>query len=153
MITIIQESPDSPDARLLIETLEAYLEPLYPAESRHGLSITQLTQEGVAFFVVRVDGTAAGCAGLKLFSTPEPYGEVKRMYVQPQFQGQGLAKKLLNHLANVARSRGTNLLRLEAGIYQLEALNLYKAMEFYDVPPFGSYQEDSLSVFYEKHLS
>ena len=85
MVTITQESPDSLDARALIEELEAYLEPLYPTESRHGLSVTQLIQEGVSFFVVRVSGTAAGCAGLKFVNTPEPcssepYGDVKRMF-------------------------------------------------------------------------
>jgi len=35
--TITAERPDSPDATALIEELEAYLTPLYPRESRHGL--------------------------------------------------------------------------------------------------------------------
>jgi hypothetical protein len=46
--------------------LEAYLAPLYPQESRHGLSVEQLLAEAVAFFVLRYNGTVAGCAGIKL---------------------------------------------------------------------------------------
>ena len=35
---IIPERPDTDDARLLIEELEAHLAPFYPATSRHGRS-------------------------------------------------------------------------------------------------------------------
>ncbi|MEM7739151.1 MAG: N-acetyltransferase, partial [Deinococcota bacterium] len=61
MITIQQERPDSLDARMLIAELEAYLNPLYPPESRHGFSIEQLISENVIFFVIRVDNSAVGC--------------------------------------------------------------------------------------------
>src|SRR5512140_1240215 len=97
---IVQERPDSADARTLISELEAHLAPLYPAESRHGYSVEKLLREEVAFFVIRLDGSAAGCGGVKLYGTE--YGEVKRMYVRPQFRGQGLAKLILEHLAKVA---------------------------------------------------
>ncbi|MEM6429966.1 MAG: GNAT family N-acetyltransferase [Deinococcota bacterium] len=152
MITIQQERPDSPDAHMLIAELEAYLDPLYPPESRHGLSIEQLVTENVIFFVIRVDGSAAGCVGLKFFDMPESYAEVKRMYVAPQFRGQGLAKKLLDHASDVAMSRHITILRLEAGIYQPEALGLYEKIGFSKVSSFGNYTDDPLSVFYEKSL-
>src|SRR5687767_14936114 len=97
---IVAERPDTPDATALIDELEAYLDPLYPAESRHGFSIEKLLREQVAFFVIRQDGLAAGCGGVKLFGSE--YGEVKRMYVRPQFRGLGLAKSMLEHLANYA---------------------------------------------------
>ena len=48
---ITPERPDTPDARALIAELEAYLEPLYPSESRHGYSVEKLIAEGVAFFL------------------------------------------------------------------------------------------------------
>lgn len=62
-ITIQAERPDSSDALALIGELEAELEPLYPPESQHGYSVEQLIAAGVAFFVVRVNGEAAGCGG------------------------------------------------------------------------------------------
>jgi hypothetical protein len=45
----------------LISELEAHPEPLYPQESRHGLSVARLIEEQVAFFVIRHDGEPAGC--------------------------------------------------------------------------------------------
>jgi putative acetyltransferase len=147
---IVPERPDSADARALIAELEAYLTPLYPSGSRHGFSVEKLLREEVAFFVVRHDGPAAGCGGVKLFGTD--YGEVKRMYVRPQFRGLGLAKMMLNHLAAYAQEQGARLLRLETGIYQTEAVGLYERMGFRRIPPFGAYQEDPLSLFFEKQI-
>ena len=147
---ITPELPDTPDATALIAELEAYLEPLYPRESRHGFSVEKLIAEGVAFFLIRNDGAPASCGGIKLFGTE--YGEIKRMYVRPQFRGRGFAKLMLNHLADYARSHGVGTLRLETGIHQHEAIALYEQMGFEQIPPFGEYKEDPLSRFYEKRI-
>ncbi len=147
---ITVERPDSADASILIAELEAHLASFYPAESRHGFSVEKLLSEMVAFFVIRQDGLAAGCGGVKLFGTE--YGEVKRMYVRPAYRGLGLAKLMLAHLEGYARERGARLLRLETGIYQTEAIALYERMGFYGIPPFGEYQDDPLSRFYEKRI-
>ena len=147
---IVAERPDTEDSTALIAELEEYLAPLYPKESRHGYSVEKLLQERVAFFILRRDGSAAGCGGVKLFGSE--YGEVKRMYVRPQFRGLGLAKLMLDHLETYARERGVGLLRLETGIYQGEAIGLYERMGFRSIPPFGEYREDPLSRFYEKQI-
>lgn len=147
---ITAERPDTAEAMRLISELEAQLEPLYPRTSRHGYSIEKLMEQGVAFFVTRQDGVAAGCGGIELFGTE--YGEVKRMYVRPQFRGLGLAKLMVEHLAAYARQHNIHLLRLETGIHQKEAIALYERMGFQKVPPFGTYKEDPLSRFYEKQI-
>ena len=144
------ESPDSADATALIVELEEYLVPLYPQESRHGLSVEQLIRENVAFFVIRHDGLPAGCGGIQLVGTA--YGEIKRMFVRPHFRGTGLGRHMLEHLAVHARQQGVQLLRLETGIYQAEALRLYERFGFHRIPPFGNYREDPLSVFMELSL-
>ena len=147
---ITAERPDTSDAMLLISELEAHLDPLYPKTSRHGYSIEKLMEQGVAFFVIRQDEVAAGCGGIELFGME--YGEVKRMYVRPQFRGLGLAKLMLDHLAAYARQHNIQLLRLETGIHQKEAIALYERMGFQRIPPFGAYKEDPLSRFYEKQI-
>ena len=147
---IVAERPDSADAMLLIDELEAYLAPQYPAESRHGYSVEKLIRQQVAFFVMRQDGVPAGCGGVQRFGTD--YGEVKRMYVRPQFRGLGLAKLMLHCLAEHALQHGVPVLRLETGIYQTEAIGLYERWGFQRIPPFGDYQADSLSLFYEKRI-
>ena len=148
--TITTERPDTADARALIGELEAHLATLYPRESRHGYSVEKLIAQGVAFFLVRDNGTPVGCGGIQLFGTD--YGELKRMYVRPQFRGLGFAKLMLDHLADYARSRGVRLLRLETGIHQHAAIGLYERAGFQSIPPFGEYRDDPLSKFYEKRI-
>lgn len=147
---ITPERPDTADAILLITELEAQLDPLYPRESRHGLSVEQLLSQDVAFFLLRANGEPAGCGGVKLFGGD--YGEVKRMYVCPRFRGSGFARMMLIHLADYARVQGVGLLRLETGIHQHAAIGLYERAGFTRIPPFGDYWDDPLSLFYEMPL-
>lgn len=77
-VIITAERPDSPDAVLLIAELDAMLEPLYPRESRHGLSVDRLLAEGVDFYLLRADGIAAGCGGIKLYG-PEVHARGERL--------------------------------------------------------------------------
>lgn len=152
MATIVERArPDAPEAVQLIAELEAHLAPQYPQTSRHGYSIEKLLREAVAFFVVRQDGDAAGCGGIQLYDTD--YGELKRMYIRPQYRGRGLARLMLDRLAEHARENGVALLRLETGIYQTDAMRLYERWGFVRIPPFGEYRDDPLSAFYEKKIA
>jgi len=148
---IVPERPDTADVRMLIDELEAYLVPLYPATSRHGYSVEKLVKQGVAFFVTRVDDIPAGCGGVQLYGTE--YGEVKRMFVRSQFRGLGLAKLMLQHLEQYTREHHIHLLRLETGIHQKEAIRLYERMGFQNIAPFGEYIDDPLSRFFEKQIA
>jgi GNAT superfamily N-acetyltransferase len=152
MATVISpERPDTDDARMLIDELESHLAPFYPATSRHGYNVEKLIKQGVAFFVTRQDGISAGCGGVQFFGSE--YGELKRMFVRPQFRGLGLAKLMLDHLEAHAREHNIPLMRLETGIHQKEAIGLYQQMGYVLCPPFGEYVDDPLSRFFEKKLS
>lgn len=147
---INRERPDTPDAISLITELETHLSSRYPSESRHGFSVEKLLAEDVAFFLLRADGAPAGCGGIHLVGGD--YGELKRMYVRPQFRGSGFGKMMLDHLAAHAQAHGVNLLRLETGVHQREAIRLYEGWGFYRIPPFGPYTDDPLSLCYEKRI-
>lgn len=148
--TITPISPNTPDARALIAELDAVLAPFYPSTSRHGYNVDKLIQQGVHFFIVRVDDAPAGCGGVQLVG--KEYGELKRMYIRPQLRGQGLAKQLLNHLQYYTSAQSIPLLRLETGIHQTEAIALYENFGFYRIPPFADYTDDPLSRCYEKKI-
>ena len=145
------ERPDSVDAVTLIAELEEHLSQYYPQESRHGFSVEKLLADQVAFFVLRYDGQPAGCGAIKLFGSE--YGELKRMYMRPQFRGLGLAKQMIEHLTIYARANSIMLVRLETGIYQTEAIGLYERAGFYRIPPFGPYRDDPRSLCYERQLA
>lgn len=148
---ITAERPDHPDAVALITELEDHLASRYPAESRHGFSVQKLIDQQVAFYVLRVAGRPAGCGGIMLVR--KEYGELKRMYVRPEFRGAGHGRRLIAHLAAHARAHGITCLRLETGTQQDEAIRLYEAAGFRRIPPFGPYFEDPNSRCYELQLA
>ena len=72
------------------------------------------------------------------------------MYVRPRYRGLGFGKLLLNHLEEYVRQQGIGLVRLETGIHQTAAIQLYERTGYERIGPFGPYKDDPLSVFYEK---
>ena len=150
-IEIVAVAADSPEAVELIGELDEHLmgHP-YPPQSRHAYSVEKLLREQVVFFVTRCRGKLAGCGGIKMFGSD--YGEVKRMFVRPEFRGRGLGKAMLRRLAEYARDQGAGVLRLETGIYEVEAIGLYERYGFKRRAPFGEYVEDPMSVYFEKSI-
>ena len=124
------------EVRDLIEELNEVLGAAYEAHQRHGLSIEQLFEPHVRFFIARLDGLAVGCGGVAVF---DDYAEVKRMYTRPMARGRGVAKALLRRIEDEARGAGILVLRLETGTRQHEAIGLYQRMGFRPRGPFGAY--------------
>ena len=144
------ESPDQPEVIALIEELDAYQAPLYPAESHHGINIEALSSKNVLFAVGRSsNGEAVACGALVVHPT---HGELKRMFTKPTFRGQGLASRLLTTLENEARKEGCFHLMLETGYRQLEAISFYERNGYQRRGPFGGYEYDPNSIFLEKLL-
>jgi putative acetyltransferase len=149
-ITLGIESPRQADVLRLIEALDAYQSGLYPPESNHFVDVEGLAAPGVRFFVVRRNGQALGCAGLRI--DPAGWGELKRMFVAPEGRGLKLGRRLLERIEEEARREGLRSVRLETGIYQPEALGLYRSAGYVEREAFGDYVSDPLSVFMEKRL-
>ncbi|MDN3575454.1 GNAT family N-acetyltransferase [Chitinimonas viridis] len=142
-------SPSLPEARRLIRALDDYLASLYPGQSNHLLDVAALEQPGVSFYLGWLGDKAVACGAIVAHAG---YVELKRMYVDPQHRGQGIARALLAALEATARETGKVLARLETGIHQAEAIALYRACGFAERTPFGSYAADPLSLFMEKPL-
>jgi GNAT superfamily N-acetyltransferase len=151
-ITVAAEPFDSDDARRLIAALDEHLASRYPPEQRFGPNLKpQQIAEGLGTFVIaRLDGTAVGCGALRKLD--DTSAEVKRMYVAPEVRGQGVAKKVLDHLESVGRELGVEKLVLETGIYQAEAIGLYHKAGFEPARCWGEYAESVTSVCFEKRI-
>ncbi|WP_127999568.1 GNAT family N-acetyltransferase [Piscinibacter defluvii] len=142
------EAPDQPEVLALIEELDAYQKPLYPAESHHGIDIAALSRPGVLFAVARDDGgRAVGCGAIVLEAER---GELKRMYTRPGQRGQGVASALLQRLEAEALARGCRQFLLETGYLQAAAIALYERFGYRRCGPFGDYVDDPNSVFMHK---
>ena len=79
-ITIERAVEATSEVHDLIGELIEVLGAAYEAHQRHGLSIEQLFEPHVRFFIARLDSLAVGCGGVAVF---DDYAEVKRMYTRP----------------------------------------------------------------------
>jgi putative acetyltransferase len=152
-ITIERVTEATPEVIALLEELNRALAG-YSEEQSHALSIEQLFQPNIRFFIARLDGEAVACGGVGFY---DGYAELKRMYSRPVVRGRGVAKKLLSRLESEARENGATMLCIETGIYQHEAIKFYERVGFQPCEAFGPYAEMparaiELSVFYEKRL-
>jgi putative acetyltransferase len=150
-LAIASEDPRRPDNAALIAALDVAMLALYPKESCHFLSPSQLASQGATFLVARLDGVARGCIAL----VPDGAGaaEVKRVWTAPEARGRGLGRALLESLVTRARVLGIGALRLETGPLQPEALGLFRSAGFRERGPFRSYTDDPNLIFMEKILA
>ena len=81
-----------------------------------------------------------------------PVAEVKRMFVSPRARGQGVARRVLSHLEDSARSEGVERLVLETGTMQADAMALYERSGYAPVVPFGHYARSPFVRCYGRHL-
>ena len=101
------------------------------------------------FFVVYVDDVPAAMGGWRRHGND---AEIRRMYVRPQFQRRGLARVVLDQIESTAREVGFTQMILETGLAQPEAIELYRSAGYHDIPAFGFYAEEELSVHLGKLL-
>ncbi|WP_440410864.1 GNAT family N-acetyltransferase [Neorhizobium petrolearium] len=150
-VTIALEPPRQAGVLRLLELSDAYAASLYPAESNHMVDISSLEGSGVSFFVARKDDAILGCCAL--VEASDGSAEIKRMFVDEAARGLKLGKRLMDAILERAVERGMSIIRLETGIYQPQAIGLYRAYGFVEIGPFGDYKRDPLSIFMEKRLS
>jgi putative acetyltransferase len=148
-IVITPGDPCEPQVREMLSASDRYYADLYPAESNHLLDPESLRAPGISFLVALQGDTVCGFGALV---DAGGYGEVKRMYVRETARGRGVGKELLARIERTARERRLACLRLETGIRQPEAIQLYRSRGFVEIEPFGDYEPDPLSLFMEKRL-
>lgn len=145
------ENPESPVLRGLIDALcremaDRYGRPPSPFSS------TEISESSTVFLVARRegDGEPSGCGGLTHLE--ESVAEIKRIYVVPSARGRGLGRVILESLESCAMERGYRTVRLETGVLQPEAQNLYMKAGYHRIPAFGVYASQPSSVCFQKYL-
>lgn len=93
----------------------------------------------------------AGCGALKEFSPG--VAEIKRMYVNPETRGKGIASIILKELENWARELAFTKCILETGKRQPDAIQLYKKNGYALIPNYGQYKGVENSFCFEKILT
>jgi putative acetyltransferase len=94
-----------------------------------------------------------GCAALRHID--EQVCEMKRMFVLPQFRGQGIGKALARKLIEDARTIGYECMRLDTGNFLTTAIRLYESLGFERIEPYNDVPEDlrKIAIFMELRLN
>ena len=149
-VIVTIESSYSEMAAHLIENLLAELGARYGDDGAGAFSPNDVQVPGSVFVVAWLDDQPVGCGALRPLE--RGVAEVKRMFVEKDARRKGIARKILKRLEMIAAQFGYRALRLETGILQPEAVNLYKSAGYRRVRCYGRYVDNPLSVCFEKRL-
>ena len=146
-----------PDAQLLIEAVQQEYVLRYGGRDRTPMLPTELEPPGGAFFVGYRGGRPVMTGAWRFRDDVSRLGssrpaEVKRMYVDRSARRQGLARRMLAHLEGTARTAGAEVMIMETGTAQPEAMALYQAAGYELIEPFGHYQDAPRNRCYGRRL-
>lgn len=118
-----------------------------PPESVHALDLAGLQAPEINVWTIWSDQTLLGIGALKRLSAY--HGEIKSMHTAQSMRRQGVARRMLSHIIEVARAKGMSKLSLETGSsdHFLAARALYGKHGFSESAPFGDYKPDPYSTF------
>lgn len=148
----IREVPwDDPGAATLREAQREEIRAVFYPELEDSEPGPHPSAADITVFYLAVDGERpVGTGALRAIDTD--HGEVKRMYVDPDYRGSGVAADILRTLEDDARVRGWTRVVLETGDRMLAAQRFYTREGYTPIPLFGHYIGSTLSMCFEKIL-
>ena len=87
-----------------------------------------------ALLLAHREGAAAGCVALRRLDPAAC--EMKRMFVYPQFHGDGIGRALGQAIVGEAKTAGYSVMRLDTSVRQIEAQRLYEKPGFRRIDPY-----------------
>jgi putative acetyltransferase len=153
MLTIALESPLGADLTLLMSRHTADMHADTPPESIHMMDAGQLAVPGIWFYVMRDGAEPVGMGAFKRIDAH--HAEIKSMHVLIERRGQGLSRRMLDHLLAQAAAQGFVRLSLETGSQAMfaPARGLYARAGFTECDPFEGYALDPNSVYMTKVIA
>lgn len=148
-------TPDDATGEATVELLRLHaagMEANSPPGACHYFDVSALQRPEVTLWTAWFGDDIAGCGALYEL-TPE-HGEIKSMRTAPAALGRGVGRALLDHILDVARSRGYQRLSLETGRGEpfAAAVHLYERAGFTECGPFADYEPSEFSRFFTLSL-
>ena len=156
MVTIHAVALDDPVAATLWAEQQAELFARYGEPDADADFALEMPADALVTSLVAVDENDApvgtGLLRWSPFDSGAGSAEVKRLYVRPQFRGNGTAREIMAAIEEAAARAGAVRLVLETGVEQPEALALYESLGYDRIEPYGEYMDDPRSVCFGKSL-
>lgn len=146
-----------PVAQALIAELQQEFVERYGGPDETPVDPTQFDPPSGAFFVGWLDGSPVTTGAWRMRPDVTALGgmvaaEIKRMYVVPRAQRRGLARLMLAHLETTAAAAGADVMVLETGLKQPEAIALYESSGYAPVEGFGYYRDSPTVRYFGKRI-
>lgn len=146
-----------PDAARLVDEVQEEYAVRYGGPDETPIPPTYFDAPDGAFFVGYLDDLPVATGAWRRRDDVVVQGlsssaEVKRMYVRADARRRGLARAMLAHLEDTARLAGAEVMVLETGLKQPEAIDLYESSGYVRIPGIGFYKDNELARSYGKVL-
>jgi len=146
-----------PVAQTLVAELQQEFVVRYGGPDETPLDPTMFDAPSGAFFVGWLDDSPVATGAWRLRPDVSALGgtvaaEIKRMYVVPAAQRRGLARLMLAHLEATAAAAGADVMVLETGQAQPEAIALYESSGYTRVEGFGYYKDSPTVRYFGKRI-
>jgi ribosomal protein S18 acetylase RimI-like enzyme len=91
-----------------------------------------------------------GCVGIRKIDSNT--AELKRMFIKPAWQKQGIGKTLLEKAIELAKILNYTTIRLDTLNYMTSAIKLYRQFGFYEIPAYYN-NPNATAVYFEMKLN
>ena len=149
-------SYDHADVVSLVDRVQDFYDERYGSRDDDPTDPADFEPPAGAFFVGYVEGAAVAMGAWRVVRErrlgTSGTAEIKRMYVVPELQRRGLARRMLGHLEATATEAGVEALILSTGSMQPEAIALYEASGYQPIEGFGHYAGGALNRCYGKRV-
>lgn len=149
-IRITAHDQNSPEALSLQQQMYVEIALLYGDPTDGSFTPINTSQPGATFLVAWVGEQAVGSIALIPFAPGT--GEIKRVFVEPEWRGRGISQALLAAIEEQAQAMGYERVCLETGQPQVAAVRLYERAGYQRIAPFGRWADDPLTVCFAKDL-
>ena len=93
----------------------------------------EMSARGI-FYLVSIDDQIVGMGGMRPIS--QDAAEIKRIYVRPEYRGQGVGSLLVQRLLRDALAFGYRRVCLDSAPFQQSANKIYEAIGFHECKPY-----------------
>jgi len=107
--------------------------------------------EGAGVWLAEAEEQIVGCVALRRLSTIAGSGEIKRMYVKPEYRGMGISRLLLAALEQYASKSGYLWLYLDTAASMKAAASFYKREGFVECERYN--ENPQAALFMRKALA